>query len=180
LGARGILPAFGGFMRAYRNILLAGICALALALLAWAQAPKAGLYEVNSNMTWQQSPLPPGVQAPAGRSPFGGGPHTTQTCVTQSQIDKYNGLKPDTHGGCQVTNISKHENGMTAEIVCSGAMSGKGTVDSSWTDSGHSKSRIHFTGEIQMGQNSKTIEWTVDSEATYKGPDCGSVKPAAE
>jgi hypothetical protein len=166
-------------MRLYRNILFAGICALTMALIAWAQAPKAGLYEVTSNMTWQQSPFPAGMQAPAG-SPFGGGPMTSEACVTQTQIDKYNGLKPDTRRGCQISNVNKRENGMSADIVCSGSMNGKGTVESSWTDSGHSKSKIHFTGELQIGQNSKTVEWTVESDATYKGPDCGTVKPAAE
>lgn len=161
-----------------RNILIAGGCMLGALLIVWAQGPtpKPGLYDVTSTMTWQQSPFPEGMQAPAGM----GGPHTAQTCVTQAQIDKYNGPKPQANRGCQVTNIQKHDQGMTAELSCSAPMTGKGTVETTWTDSGHSKSKVHFTGSMQMGPNSKTVEWTMETESTYKGPDCGSVKPAVE
>jgi hypothetical protein len=163
-------------MRIYRALLLAAPCVVSAAVLAWAQSPKGGLYEVTSHMTWQQSPFPAGMQAPAGA----GGPHSTQVCVTQTQIEKYNGPKPDASGGCHVTNIQKHEGGMTAEIVCDSQMKGKGTVETTWTDSGHSKSKVHFTGSMQMGPNSKKIEWTVESISTYKGPACGAVKPLAD
>jgi hypothetical protein len=30
---------------------------------------------------------------------------------------------------------------------------------------------------MQMGQRSTPIEWTMDNTSTYKGADCGSVKP---
>lgn len=146
----------------------------ALALTLHAQAPKAGLYEVTNRMTWQQSPFPEGMQD----KPGSGAPHTAQTCVTQTQIDKFNGPKPQASGGCQITNIQKRPHGMTADMTCTGSMKGKGTVETTWTDSGHSKSKVHFTGEMQVGPNSKTVEWTVDSDATFKSPDCGSVKPS--
>jgi hypothetical protein len=147
-----------------------------LALVAWAQTPKAGLYEVTNQMTWQQSPFPDGMQAPPGSA----GPHTAQTCVTKAQIEKYNGPKPEAHGGCQISKIQKREGGMIAEISCGAPMTGQGSIETKWTDSGHSKSKIHFTGSMRVGPNTKTVEWTIDSESTYKGPDCGSVKPAAE
>jgi len=164
-------------MRIPRNILIAGAGTLALALIALAQPPKPkpGLYEVTNKMTWQQSPFPDDMQAPKGS----GDPHTAQTCITQAQIDKYNGPKPEAHGGsCQVTNVQKRQSGMTAEISCGPPMTGKGTVVTRWIDSGHSKSSIHFTGSMHVGQNLKTIEWTLNSESTYKASDCGSVKPA--
>jgi len=163
-------------MRVHRNVLIAGTVTLAMAFIALAQGPtpKAGLYEVTSKMTWQQSPFPEGMQAPPGA----GAAHSAQVCVTQAQIDKYNGPKPQANRGCEITNIQKRDNGMTAEITCAAPMSGKGTVETTWTDAGHSKSKVHFNGSMQMGQNSKTIEWTVESDSNYKGPDCGSVKPA--
>ena len=160
-------------MRVYRNVLIAAVCGISLAVIAWAQTPKAGLYQVTSHMTWQKSPFPEGMQTPPGM----GGPHTAQTCVTQEQIDKYNGPKPEAHGECQISNIQKNEKGMTAEISCTGNMKGKGSVETTWTDAGHTTSKVHFTGALQMGPNSKPVEWTVESESTYKGPDCGSVKP---
>ncbi len=161
-------------MRVHRSAFIAVPCVIGAALIAWAQSPKAGLYEVTSKMTWQQSPFPAGMQAPPGM----GAPHSNQVCVTQAQIDKYNGPKPEAHGGsCHIDNIQKHAGGMTAEMVCGAPMNGKGTVETTWTDSGHSKSKIHFTGSMQMGPQSKTVEWTVESESIFKGPDCGSVKP---
>lgn len=161
-------------MRTLRNVLIGGAAVVLAVLIAYAQKPKAGLYEVTNRMTWQQSPFPEGTQP----APGSGGPHTAQACITQTQIDKYNGPKPEAHGECQVSNIQKYENVMTAVISCNGRMQGRGTVKSIWTDSGHSKSEVHFTGKMQVGQNSKAVEWTLESESIYKGPDCGDVKPA--
>lgn len=163
-------------MRICRNVLASGVAILFTGVIANAQTPKAGLYDVTNRMTWQQSPFPEGTQP----SPGSAGPHTAQACITQAQIDQYNGPKPEAHGECQVSNIQKHRNGITAELSCNGRMKGKGTVRSLWTDSGHSRSTVHFTGQMQVGQNTKDVEWTLESESTYKGPDCGDVKPATE
>ena len=153
-------------------------CLLALTVLAWAQTTrKAGLWEVTSTMTWQQSPMPPGMQAPPG-SPFGGGPRTTQVCVTQAQIDKYGGPPPQTRGDCQVTDFQMKPSGMTAAIACTGRVVGNGTVEGSWTDDGHSRTKVHFTGTMTMGQNSRPIEWTMEAHSEFKSADCGSVQPA--
>lgn len=158
-------------MRATRNLLLPALCFLALALLAWSQSRKPGLYEVTSTMTWQQSPFPNGM-GPASE------PRTTQVCVTQEQIDKYGTVPPQLHGDCQLTNVEKKATSMTAELVCTGPMGGKGDVHSTWADDGHSSStKVHFTGAMQMGPNSRPVEWTVVATSQFKGADCGSVKP---
>lgn len=165
-------------MRKTRVWITLGCCLLAIAVSATAQVNrKPGLWETTSTMTWQQSPMPPGMQAPAG-SPFGGGPHTTQVCLTQAMIDKYGAPVPrPSRGDCQVTNISLHLTGMTASMVCTGQVSGTGTVESTWTEPDHAKGKVHFTGTMQMGPNSRPIEWTTESVSVYKGPDCGSVQP---
>jgi hypothetical protein len=166
-------------MRKFRLWVPVGCCLTASALLLIAQADrKPGLYETTSNMTWQQSPLPPGVQMPPGaNSPFGGGPHTSQVCVTQDMIDKYGGPVPQSRGDCQVKNMNKTASGMTADYVCTGHMNGTGKLEASWTEAGQSHSKIHFTGTMQIGQRSAPIEWTIDTTSTYKGADCGTVKP---
>jgi Protein of unknown function (DUF3617) len=153
-------------------------CLLAVAVTTAAQVNrKPGLWEMTSTMTWQQSPMPPGMQAPAG-SPFGGGPRTTQVCLTQAMIDKYGAPMPgSSRGNCEITNVSLHPTGMTATMVCTGNFSGTGTVESSWTELDHAKGRVHFTGTMQMGPNTRPIEWTSESTSVYKGADCGSVKP---
>ncbi|HWT65410.1 MAG TPA: DUF3617 family protein [Terracidiphilus sp.] len=159
-------------MRLHRPVFAVSLCIVLLGVFAWAQGRKPGLYEVTSKMTWQQSPFPGGMGP-------GGGAHTTQVCVTQEQIDKYGDVPPQTRSNCQVTDIKKESSSMHATITCSAPMAGTGTVETRWNSADSSHSTIHFTGNMQMGSDSKTIEWTVESDSTYKGADCGSVKPIA-
>ena len=154
--------------------------ALIISTLASAQATrKAGLWEMTSTMTWQKSPMPAGVSMPTGgNSPFGGGPHTTQVCLTQAMIDKYGAPPPQTRNNqCSVSNVVMKSDGMTADWICSGTMEGKGKVEASWTDSDHAKSKVHFIGSMQMGPNATPIEYTIESSSVFKGSDCGSVRP---
>ena len=103
-------------------------CLFAMTAFGRAQARKPGLWELTTTMTWQQSPLPPGMAAGSGEhSPFSGVPHTTQVCLTQQQIDKYGAIMPTTRG-CSLTHVVKKSNSMTADMVCTGMMSGKGTL----------------------------------------------------
>jgi hypothetical protein len=160
-------------MRTTRLWIPACCCVAATALLLMAQpTQRAGLYETTSNMTWQQSPMPNGMQMP------GGGPHTTQACVTQEMIDKYGAPPPQqSRGNCQMTNVNKTATGMTGDWICTGAMNGKGSVESTWTGDGKVTAKVHFTGVMQMGPQSRPIEWTMESTSVYKGADCGDVKP---
>jgi len=152
-------------------------CLFALAVFAWAQVNrKPGLWEMTTTMTFQQSPMPPGVQSPPG-SPFSGTPRTTQVCLTQAMIDRYGAPMPQRRD-CQVTNVSLRATGMTAEWVCSGQMNGKGSLESSWSDPEHARGKVHFVGTMQMGPRSAPVEWTSESVSTYKGSECGNVQPA--
>ncbi len=144
-------------------------CIITMLTLAWAQSRKAGLWELTTTQTWQQSPFPAGA-------PGAGTPHTIKVCLTQDQIDKYGAIVPQTRG-CQVTNIVKKGQGMTADMVCTGTMSGKGTLESSSSDGEHAKGKVHFVGSIRAGTNSQPIEWTSESSSVFKSADCGGVKP---
>ena len=115
--------------------------------------------------------------ATPANSPFAGGPHTSQMCITQAQIDRDQAFMPQSRSGCRASNIVKRPNGMSADWICTGAMSGKGTVETTWYEDGRSKSKVHFVGALQAGPNPRPVEWTSESTATYKGPDCGNVKP---
>jgi hypothetical protein len=152
-----------------------GCYLLGAAFNASAQARKPGLWEVTTTMTWQQSPFPAGM--PAGAGAAFAGPHTSQVCLTQAQIDKYGAPLPQTRGDCQVTNMVKKPSGMTADMECTGRMSGKGTLEASWTDDGHATSKMHFVGSMQAGPSPKPVEWTTTSTSVFKGADCGSVQP---
>jgi hypothetical protein len=67
--------------------------------------------------------------------------------------------------------------GMTAEISCTGQMIAKGTVTSTFTDGNSYNTTVHILGTMQMGQNSRPVDMTMQANGVYKGPDCGSVKP---
>ncbi len=167
-------------MRKTRIYIALGCCFLAMAIFAWAQANrKPGLWEMTSTMTWQQSPMPPGMTMPPGaNSPFGGGPRTTQVCLTQAMIDKYGAPMPSSRNGqCQISNVSLKPTSMSADWICTGMMTGKGSLESSWSDPDHAIGKVHFVGTMQMGPNSRPIEYTMVSSSVYKGPDCGSVQP---
>ena len=156
-----------------------GCCLFVMAVFAWAQAiRKPGLWEMTATMTWQKSPLPPGMILPPGmKSPFSGSTNTTMVCLTQAMIDKYGAPVPSTQRDCQITNVVLNTSSMTATMVCTGKMNGTATMESSWASGDTAQGKMHFTGTMQSGPNSMPVEWTVDSTSVYKGPDCGSVQP---
>ena len=165
-------PDTMGAMRKTRILAILGCCLFAAGAFLWAQARKPYLWEMTVTQTWQQGPFPAGANSPFS-SPI---THTNQVCLTQEQIDKYGAPVPQSRG-CQVTNIVKKADGMTADMECTGAMSGKGTLESSWIDDSHAKGKVHFIGSIQAGPNPKTIEFTAESTSVFKSADCGNVKP---
>lgn len=148
-------------------------CVCAMTMFAWAQTRKPGLWALTSTTTWQQSPYPPGM----GGSPPGAGAHTTDVCFTQDQIDRYGAIIPSMSSDCHLTNLVKKTKGMTANMVCTGRMSGQASLESSWSDDQHATGKMHFVGSIEVGPSSKPMEWTTASSSVYKAADCGSVKP---
>jgi hypothetical protein len=154
------------------GILLCGMLALAQ------DGRKPGLWEITTSTTWQQTPFPAGMQMPPqAAAMFNGAPHTIQYCLTQAMIDKFGAALPQSHGACTVANLVKTSNSMTADWICTGNMSGKGSLESHFSDNGTAKGKVHFVGTMQMGANSTPIEWTSQSTSVFKSPDCGSVQP---
>ena len=136
----------------------------AAALSASAQDRKPGVYEVTLTTT---------MVTP---SPATYPPRTTQVCLTQHMIDTYGAIVPDNLSNvCQVVNVVKKTGGMSADLVCSGGINGKGTLDVNWTDSEHTKGEIHFSGTLHPQQNEIKIEWEATTVSVYKGPDCSVI-----
>jgi hypothetical protein len=156
-----------------------GCCLLATAILSWAQAVrKPGLWEMTSTMTWQKTPLPPGMTMPQGaQNPFAPTTRTTEVCLTQEMIDKMGVPFSTPEQSCTVSNIVLKSTSMTAEMTCTGRMNLHATMESSWPSGNTAHGKVHATGTMQMGANAAPIEYTVESTSTYKGADCGSVKP---
>jgi hypothetical protein len=167
-----------GFWRVIAFSLLAGAAGIAFAQ----GAQKPGLYEMTSQMSWQKSPMPAGMNLPPGvPNPFAPRPTTVQICLTQAQIDKYGTAVPQAQGrgqqSCTMTDIHKTASTMTGTMVCTGQMQGQASVEGSWSGN-TSRTKVHFTGTMQAGPGGgMPVEWTMDSTSTYKGTDCGSVKP---
>jgi hypothetical protein len=146
-----------------------GCCCASLAMVsttAQAQSRKAGLWEVTTQMSMSGGPtsMP---QMP---------PRTNQVCVTQAMIDKYGGpTSQPARGNCQMTDVSLTATGMTANMVCTGQMTMTGTVQATFVDANTTKTTVQMT--MPMGQN--TMNMTMQSTASFKGTDCGSVQPMA-
>lgn len=144
--------------------MVVGCCLMAMAVSAQGQR-KAGLWEVTSSMSMSGMPNMPQM-----------GSHTQDVCVTQAMIDKYGGpySNPQT-GQCQVTNVSLTASGMTANLSCSGGMNMTGTIQMTFVDANTTKTTVNMS----MNASGNSMNMTMQSTATYKGPDCGSVKPLA-
>lgn len=167
-------------MRKTRVWIMIGCCLCAMAVLASAQTKgKPGLWDVTTTRTFngmQMPQMPQGAQVPPGMAArMGGGPMTTQVCVTQAMVDRYSGPPPQSRGDCQVTNRTMKPDGFTAEIACTGQFTGKGTVDTTILDSDHVKTTMHMAGA--GGPQGHPIDMTMEMNSVYKGPDCGSVQP---
>jgi hypothetical protein len=155
-----------------------GCSFLAMAIFAWIETRKPCLWEMTTTTTWQQ--LPAAVGDGGDNSAFEGGTKTRLVCLTQAQIEKYGAIAPLTRSGtCQVVDVVKKDNSMTAGMICSGRLSGMGSLASSWEDDQNAKDKVHFVGLIQAGANTRPMEWTSESTSTFKGRDCGDMKPFA-
>ncbi len=134
---------------------------------------QAGLWEYKTTMTWQKAPEVPGEQG----DKLQGGTHTTQYCLTQDMIDDYGVALPQSRKQCTVENRVTTAGKVTADYVCTGMMTGKGRLESTWTDGEHTTSKVHFTGTFQVGPELQPVEWTSETSATFKSSSCGAVKP---
>jgi len=148
-------------------------CLSLVTIAASSETRKAGLWELTTTMTWQRSPSRPGGE------PVKPGRHTSQVCLTREMIDKFGALLPQSRGQCNIVNKEMKPGGMTADYVCSGEMTGKGLLESTWSDAEHSSSKVHFFGTIQAGALRKQIEWTTQSTSVFKSASCGNIVPQA-
>jgi hypothetical protein len=138
-------------------------CLVAMAASAQGQR-KAGLWEVTSSMSMSGMPNMPSM-----------GSHTQQVCVTQAMIDKYGGPYSNPQNGqCQVTNVSLTPTGMSANLSCTGRTTMTGTLQTTFVDANTTKTTMQMN--MTMG-NGQQMNMTMQSTATYKGADCGSVQP---
>jgi len=130
---------------------------------------KAGLWEVTTTMTWQKSPVRPGM--PGG--PPAAGSHTTAVCLTQAMVDA-GALFPQSRGECHIQNKVVKPGTLTANYLCTGKMRGMGNLESTFPDLEHVSGSIHFMGTLDVDRKAQPIEWTTTSSAVFKAAQCGN------
>lgn len=165
-------------MRKTRVWITLGCCFAAPAIIVNAQNGKAGLWEVASRTTFQQSGSVGMFNAtqPAN-SPSDAAPGLP-VCLSQEVVDKFGVVLPPSLRDCELSHVVRQPNHMSADLTCSGRTNGKGSIDSAWTDEDHVQGKIHFVGKAKHGPNNTiTMTWTEDSNAVFKNTDCGSVRP---
>jgi len=132
-------------------------CLCGLATVASAQSRKPGLWTITTTVTTSAT----GAMAP----------HSTNVCITQALIDRFGAPLPKLNGDCRITRLDKKANSVSADMVCTGAIVGKATMQSTWTGD-HATGSIHFVGTVP-----RPAEWTSNSTSVFKSADCGSVQP---
>ncbi len=155
------------------SIAAALACSILGAAAGNAETRKAGLWEITTTTTWQKITGGPGSFV----DPAAGGARTHDVCLTQEMIDKYGALLPQSRGQCHIEDKAMRAGGSSASWVCTGRMKGKGELETQWTDVDHANGSLHFVGTIQIGSESKPVEWTTVSTSVFKSSDCGNIKP---
>ena len=130
---------------------------------------KAGLWEVTTTMSWQKSPVRPGM--PGG--PPAAGSHTTAVCLTQAMVDA-GALFPQSRGECHIQNKVVKPGTLTANYLCTGKMKGMGNLESTFPDLEHVNGSIHFLGTLDVDRKAQPIEWTTTSSAVFKAAQCSN------
>ena len=159
-------------MRATRSWIL-GVCAVLVCTLSASgqgQTRKAGLWDISTTTT---SALSGNRSAPAPAIP----PHITSVCLSPELIEKYGAPLPlTTAAGCTVKFLDKKPNSVMVRMECVGKMSGIMTAEESWTEES-AKGVAHFVGTMENPGGTRPVEWTSNSAAIFKAPECGAVKP---
>jgi hypothetical protein len=132
--------------------------------MASAQSRKPGLWTITTTVNY-----PPAANG-AAEHPTTAGPNNSEVCLTQALIDKYGAPLPQIQD-CTVTSFNKKANSVNAEMVCSGIIKAKVTMESTWTAD-------RATGSVHVLTTApRAMEWTSNSTSVFKSADCGTVQP---
>lgn len=143
-----------------KKLAVAGLATIAVASSAWAIEP--GNWEATSRMTDVQLPgdLPPQA-ADMMRGMFGGEGMTTQSCVTQDQLDNApERIFQETNGECRYTEFDMSGGQLHAIAQCN---TDQGTMDmsmdGSYTDTTYDMT-MSMRGDMGMGPMTMTFDVT--------------------
>jgi len=167
-----------------RYFVLSGLAVIAIATVpvtAIAGHGKAGLWSVTTNMggmpQMQMPQMTPEqmqqMQAMGVHMPQSG-PHgmTTQYCMTEAEVNA-DGPPPSLQKQCKMENMHVTGNTMSADMVCTGEMQGRGHMTVTYDGPEHYSGKMAFTGSA--GGQTRNVTDTFDGK--WLSPNCGSVKP---
>lgn len=164
--------------------------AIAMAISVVAQTErKAGLWKMNLTRRQQRIGESQAMSVPLPANIPTETKEYLEVCVSQEMLEKFGAPLPRLEGDCTVSHVTMKATAMTAKFSCRGEMAVMGSIKSNWANPSRITSTIHYSGTVQstasrMGPGPLNesavqipVEWNVESNSTYVGPDCGSVPP---
>lgn len=154
---------------------------LAVALLSpatclLAQTHKPGLWEVTTHTIRSHRGDP---EARFNGNSLAGGEAETATlpaCYTRELIEGYRIVLPPSLRDCALLNVHRTPRSVAADLSCKGTFNGRGSLETTWTDEDHAAGKVHFASRSR-GAHPVILQWAEEVTATYKGSDCGNVRP---
>jgi hypothetical protein len=160
-------------------------CACAAVLLvaatsAWAGPGKAGLWEITMSVNFTQggpqiSPDQLEKMKSMGIAIPGSRPMVSQRCVTPEMAarDEPPKVSPG-RGDCTIKDFTHSGTSFTANMVCTGEVTGEGNVHVDYESNASYKGVMDFTG---TSRQSGPVKMHNEFAGKWLGDDCGNVKP---
>src|SRR5262249_2661632 len=100
--------------------------------------------------------------------------HTTQMCMSQEEVNSDRPPHVDQRQtGCDTHVVSMSGATMSAEMVCDGAMKGKGHMTIPYTGAEHYQGSYDLKGSVEGNATSMSTSFRGD----WVKADCGDVRP---
>jgi hypothetical protein len=163
-----------------KTVVVAGLVLIA-ASTASASQGKPGLWEFTTTMNFAEGgpQIPPeqlekmkqmGINLPFGK------PVTTQVCVTPQMASREEPMTPSRpQDQCQMKNMNKSSNSVSADLVCSGENKGDGHFQVNYASNAAYSGSMDFKGMSKRGP----VSMHTDFNGKWVADDCGNVKPPA-
>lgn len=152
------------------------LCVLAPGFSSAQESRKAGLWIISTNTRIQQPGESPGNFS-AGHQGASQEPAGVPVCLTQDVVDKFGVILPPSLRDCELSNVVQGADSFHADMMCKGSYNGVGSIESTWTDADHVAGKVRFVSRTGEAGNGRQMTWTQESTATFRGSNCGDVKP---
>ncbi|HZP10794.1 MAG TPA: DUF3617 domain-containing protein [Nevskiaceae bacterium] len=171
----------------YTTVILAcSLTALPLAANADAKTRKPGLWEVTTQMKFDEGgpQIPPdalekmkalGMKIPG----MGGEPIVIKQCLTKEQAEKEQAPQTtDKKNGCKTTDFKRSGGKFSAKMVCDGSMKGEGQVEGNYASNGEAYDGTwKFAGTETGHGKPHDVKMSSTFSGKFIGSDCGDTKP---